>query len=50
MQYIKKYMEKNEIDKITIPITFVITDKGIKKIDYKSIRNYFNDRMKLLGE
>ena len=35
-------------DFITIPITFVFKD-GVKVYDYKSMINYFESRLKVMG-
>tara|TARA_Y100000114_G_scaffold81654_1_gene75304 strand:- start:758 stop:895 length:138 start_codon:yes stop_codon:yes gene_type:complete len=37
-------------DVITVPINYVVSKDGIIKYDFKAMRNYFDLRMKILGE
>ena len=44
-------MRKPSSDKVLVlPLYYVVDRNGLKKYDFKAIRSYLDNRLKLLGE
>tara|TARA_R100000734_G_C3276301_1_gene71041 strand:- start:340 stop:474 length:135 start_codon:yes stop_codon:yes gene_type:complete len=43
-----KKPSSNEV--LVVPLYFVVDSNGLKKYDFKAIRSYLDNRLKLLGE
>lgn len=42
--------KRSSNDVLVVPLYFVVDSNGLKKYDFKAIRSYLDNRLKLLGE